>query len=80
MAKSKIELLFSKINITSTDEDVVLAAVQNREVLDFEDGLEYYSALGAGCQYIISEDVEDFYFSELPVVGSEQFVTELFKR
>ncbi len=79
MAKSKIELLVSKINITSTDKEVVLSSIQNRAVLDFEYGLEYYSTLRAGCEYIITEDVDDFYFSELPVVGSERFIDKLFE-
>ncbi len=76
-AKSKIELLISKINISSTDGNAVSMAVQNKAVLDFEDGLEYYSALNAGCKYIITEDVDDYYFSELRVLGCEQFLGQI---
>jgi predicted nucleic acid-binding protein len=76
-AKTKIELLVSKINIAATDSEVVSMALQNKAVLDFEDGLEYYSALNTGCEYIITEDVDDFYFSELHIMRCEQFLKQL---
>jgi predicted nucleic acid-binding protein len=76
-AKSKIELLTSKINIATTDEEAVSLALQNKAVLDFEDGLEYYSALRSGCDYIITEDVDDFHFSEIIVMRCEQFLSEM---
>ena len=79
-AKSKIEILVSKLNITPTDNKVVLLAIQNKAILDFEDGLEYYSALRSGCQCIITEDLDDFYFSEIPVLNSAQFIEGYFKK
>lgn len=77
-AKSKIDLLVSKINIAATNSEVVSLALQNKAVLDFEDGLEYYSALNTGCEYIITEDVDDFYFSELQVMACEQFLNQIY--
>ncbi|WP_461534162.1 hypothetical protein [Sinomicrobium sp.] len=47
------------------------------KVNDFEDGLEYYSALQSSCGVIITEEVADFYFSEIPVYNSTSFL-ELF--
>ncbi len=76
-AKTKIELLVSKINISATDSEVVSMALQNKAVLDFEDGLEYYSALNSGCDYVITEDIVDFYFSELHVMRCEQFLKQI---
>lgn len=73
-AKSKIEILASRIIIAPADSHVVSMANQNKAVHDLEDGLEYYSAIQAGCEVIITEDVDDFYFSELPVMGCEQFL------
>jgi len=77
-AKSKIELLVSKINITEANKQVVLQAAQNKSVLDFEDGLEYYSAVQAGCQLIITEDTDDFHFAKMEVVTSRQFLETYF--
>ena len=54
-----------------------MLAAKDKQVLDFEDGLEYYSALHSGCRYIITEDVNDFHFSKIGVVTSEQFMTQI---
>lgn len=74
MAKSKIQLLVSKINIAEANKKGVLMAAQNKAVLDFEDGLEYYAALHAGCTCIVTEDTDDFYFSEIEVLNAERFL------
>jgi len=76
IAKSKIELLVSKIEIAESDKKAVIKAIQNKSVNDFEDGLEYYAALQADCKYIITEDVDDFYFSEIEVMKAERFLQE----
>jgi len=47
---------------------------QHKAMKGFEDGLEYYTALHAGCTCIITEDTNDFYFSEIEVLNSEQFI------
>ncbi len=73
-ANEKIALLASKITITETGKKVVDATVKNKSIHDFEDGLEYYSAKQAGCTHIITEDKDDFYFSELEVATSAEFL------
>ncbi|MDP2237610.1 MAG: PIN domain-containing protein [Bacteroidales bacterium] len=78
LAKKKISLLISSIEIASTDVEAVRKTVSNKSVLDFEDGLEYYSALGAGCKVIITENKEDFYFSEIEVLSSQEFLKRKF--
>ncbi len=78
LANKKISLLISSIEIASTDVDAVRKTVKNKSVLDFEDGLEYYSALGADCKVIITENKEDFYFSEIEVLNSQEFLRRKF--
>ncbi|MES2779722.1 MAG: PIN domain-containing protein [Bacteroidota bacterium] len=77
-AKSKLMGLCEKIRITSTDHKVVINALENTKVLDFEDGIEYYSALDARCKHIITEDGDDFYYSEIPVSNCEIFLMQHF--
>jgi len=72
-AKKRIEVLCEHINITTTNKSIVLQSLQNIAVNDFEDGLEYYSALESKCDCIITEDVEDFYFSKIEVLNSQDF-------
>ncbi len=76
MANKKLSLLISNLRITSINEETIKLATSNNKVKDFEDGMEYYSAISSGCQCIITEDVKDFYFSEIEVLQSEQFAVK----
>lgn len=73
-AKRKIALLLDNISITSMDENVAKKAITNKQVIDFEDGLQYYSALQESCDVIITEDAKDFYFSEIEVSDCKAFI------
>ena len=74
MARKKITLLTEKLLFTSIDEKTVFEVEKNKKIHDFEDGLQYYSALEKGCKYIITEDLEDFYFSDIEVLNSRAFL------
>jgi predicted nucleic acid-binding protein len=75
LAKKKMELLCSKLLIADVGEKEVIAAAQNKAAEDFEDGLEYYAALHKKCKVIITGNKDDFYFAEIPVLNSEEFLT-----
>lgn len=72
-AKQKINILMEHINLTTNNEDIARKAIKNPQIHDFEDGLEYYSALDKSCQVIITENKEDYYFSEIEVLSCEEF-------
>ena len=74
VAKSKIQLLVQHIEIADADKDGVLLAAENKSIEDFEDGLEYYAALHVGCSCLVTENVKDFYFSEIEVLNAESFL------
>jgi hypothetical protein len=42
-----------------------------------EDGFEYYAAREAKCDYIITEDLDDFHFSEISVLSSRKFLKQI---
>lgn len=77
LAKQKIELLCNHLRITTIDEEISKKALTNKMIHDFEDGLEYYSALDSMCDFIITEDRKDFYFSEIEVMGCEEYLRRL---
>lgn len=77
LAKKKIELLCQNIHITRIDEKTTNEAITNPQVHDFEDGLEYYSAVQENCNFIITENPGDFYFSEMEVIRCEEFLKRL---
>ncbi len=72
-AKKRIQILCDHLNIASANKSTVVQSLHNPAINDFEDGLEYYSAVENNCDCIITEDVDDFYFSRIEVLNSENF-------
>ncbi|MCG8389014.1 MAG: PIN domain-containing protein [Cytophagales bacterium] len=79
-AKKKIDLLTNRIRISTINEAITKKALENPQAHDFEDGLQYYSAMNQACEVIITEDRSDFYFSEIEVLGCEEFMSHYFDR
>lgn len=75
-AKKRMSLLSMHLSIASTTQEAVYSAFGNPAILDLEDGLEYFSAVEAGCTIIVTEDKEDFHFSKLEVLTAEEFVKQ----
>ncbi|MEO8711256.1 MAG: PIN domain-containing protein [Parafilimonas sp.] len=73
LALEKITLLSKHILIAEATNVVVQKTIANKKINDFEDGLEYYSAMESKCNFIVTEDVNDFYFSEIPVLTARAF-------
>jgi predicted nucleic acid-binding protein len=75
-AKQKIIILMEHINLTTINEDIARKAAKNQQIHDFEDGLEYYSALEKSCEVLITENKEDYFFGETEVLNCEEFFTK----
>lgn len=72
-ARSKINILCEHIDIAPNSKEALIKTLNNPSIHDFEDGLEYYAAIESNCDCIISEDISDFYFSEIEVLNCEGF-------
>ena len=72
-AKERLRLLSQHLKIAPTNDHIVHSAFADPAVKDFEDGLEYYSALEAGCQCIVTEDKDDYHFSKIQVLTAQEF-------
>jgi predicted nucleic acid-binding protein len=79
LAATKINLLCQKISITTVDEKIVHQALHDSRISDFEDGMEYYSALNQQCDFIVTENRQDFWFSTIEVLSCEAFLVLLQK-
>lgn len=77
-ARQKLDLLIEHLSITTIDEKIVKLIKNNKAIHDFEDGMEYYSALRSKCECIITQDLADFYFSEIEVFDAENFINRYF--
>ncbi len=74
LAKQKIALLVEKLKVTTIDDSAAKRTVANKKVDDFEDGLQYYSAVDAKCSCIVTYDRNDFHFSEMEVLDAREFL------
>lgn len=77
-AQQKLQVLCGKIKSTSVNQSTVNQASAFPFPIDFEDALEYFSAVEAGCDVLITEDGNDFYFSEIPVMSCQEFIRRFF--
>lgn len=73
LAKQKINLLCQRIKIAENLSDGVTSTLNNIKINDFEDGLAYYAAKTIHCNCIVTEDIEDFYFSDIEVLNCNDF-------
>ena len=76
LAKQKIRILSGNIGIVESTRNAVEKTLANPAIRDFEDGLEYYAAVDNKCHCIITEDKDDFYFSDLEVLDCQQFFSK----
>lgn len=72
-ARRKIGILSKHLTYTTINQQTVETVLSNPKVLDLEDGMQYYSALGSDCRVIITENQSDYYFSEVEVLSSRRF-------
>lgn len=79
-ARQKINLLIAHLSVTTVNAAVVDEVKNNKSIHDFEDGLQYYSALVHQCDCIITQDTDDFYFSEIPVWDPALFIKNTFQQ
>lgn len=73
-ARNKIAILLEHIEVADCGEKEAKMAIQNKQAHDFEDALQYYCALHAGCGHIITNDLNDFYFAQIEILTPEAFL------
>ncbi|WP_424964173.1 type II toxin-antitoxin system VapC family toxin [Ekhidna sp.] len=73
-ARKKIAILKEMINLAVITESAVSKAIDNSKINDLEDGFQYYAAIESGCSCIVTEDLHDFYFSEMEVLDCKSFL------
>jgi predicted nucleic acid-binding protein len=76
IARKKIETLLEHFRISDCGENEVLKAISNKKAEDFEDALQVYSAHKSKCTFIITNNLEDFHFSEIPVLIPQDFLLQ----
>ena len=68
--------VYSLFTITPLGTSVITRCLQQR-CKDFEDGVQYYSAVDAEANYIITRNKKDFDFGDRTVLTPKEFFKEL---
>ncbi|MGV3547979.1 MAG: type II toxin-antitoxin system VapC family toxin [Pedobacter sp.] len=74
----KIRKLKLFCNISIMDDEVIEKAI-NSDFKDFEDAMQYYSAIVTNCDIIITRNERDFKSALIPVMNAESFLQTLKK-
>lgn len=65
------------VKVISLDDKIIGLSLNDSDFRDYEDALQYYSALENGDDIIITRNLKDFQKSKIPVLTAEQFLQRL---
>jgi predicted nucleic acid-binding protein len=81
MDSAKAKLVLRKlsliISILPLDDKVVSLALNDERFADFEDGLQYFTALENNQDIIITRNQKDFKNSLIPIMNAKQFLESI---
>jgi predicted nucleic acid-binding protein len=73
-AKAILRSLKLVVDVLSLDDKIIELALNDETFSDFEDGLQYFTALENGQDLIITRNLKDFKNSKLPTMTAQQFI------
>ncbi len=65
------------VNVISLNDKVIELALNDSGFGDFEDGLQYYSALENNLDIIVTRNQKKFKASKIPVMNAAEFIASL---
>ncbi|MBP8790306.1 MAG: PIN domain-containing protein [Breznakibacter sp.] len=76
-AKSVLRKLRLILKVLPLDDKIVGLALNDESFSDFEDGLQYFTAIEYEQELIITRNLKDFKNSKLPTMTAKQFIETL---
>lgn len=70
----KLKLL---VKVISLDDKIIALSLNDSDFKDYEDAIQYYSALENGDDIIITRNLKDFQRSKIPAMTAEQFLQRI---
>jgi len=67
------------VNVLSLDNKIIGLALNDETFTDFEDGLQYFTAIEHEQEMIITRNLKDYKSSQIPVMTARQFLETLRK-
>ena len=65
------------VNIVSLNDKIIDLALNDSRFNDFEDGLQYYSAIENNLDIILTRDLKGFKGSKIPVMTPDEYLTSI---
>ena len=59
------------------NDKIVELALSDHLFVDFEDGIQYYTALESNCEIIITRNLKDFKNAKIPVMSPVEFISKI---
>jgi predicted nucleic acid-binding protein len=78
MALEKIRKFKVLCSISSMDDQVIEKAI-NSDFKDFEDAMQYFSAISSNCDLIVTRNEKDYKNALIPVMNAESYLQTLKK-
>ena len=75
-AKEKLRKFKTISNISGIDELIIEKGL-NSSFKDFEDSLQYFSALKSKCNIFITRNAKDFKEADIPVMTAEEYLISM---
>lgn len=63
------------IEIMTLDDKIIDLALSDNQFVDFEDGLQYYSAMENNADVLITRNKRDFKNSKIPVLTAKEYLS-----
>jgi len=76
-AKSILRKLRLIVTTLTLDDKILGLALNDELFADFEDGIQYFTAIENNQDYIITRNLKDFKNSKLPVMTAKQFIESI---
>ena len=76
IARQSIAVLIRKLKVIKEDADTIEQAIDSN-FSDFEDAVQYYAAISARADIIITRNTKDYKQASIPVLTAEQFLKTL---
>lgn len=76
IARQSIAVLTRKLQVIQEDINTVERAI-NSNFSDFEDAVQYFAAISAKADVIITRNIKDYKHASIPVLTAEQFLKKL---
>lgn len=76
-AKSIVSKFKVLVDTFELNDKIIELALSDTDFEDFEDGIQYYTALEAQCDFIVTRNIKDFKASSIPVFSPKEYLSRM---